>query len=732
MSPFNEDLSNGAGPAVITIEGRDWNDASRHKFSFKRLLQFMGPGILMSIAYVDPGNLESDLQVGAQAGYVLLWLLLLSTFMGLVVQMQAAKLGVVTGKHLAQHCRQQYPPVPRIALWLMAEVAIIGSDIQEVIGSAIALAILSGGRLPLWGGVLLTAADSFALLFIEKLGIRVLEGFFGVMVGIMVVAFGVMYGRADVPSGEVLRGFVLPQLPKKDIPVAVALMGSLIMPHNIYLHSALVQTRKLGSSHPAAKREALTYFGIESALSLVVAVVINLFITAVFAAGFYGAELPDIGLQNAGKYLGETYGQPVVYIWALGLLAAGQSSTMTGTYTGQFVMGGYLDLQVSPWARVALTRAVAIAPTLVVALMCSGNGNGNQLDQLNQGLNLLQSIQLPFALVPVLTFTSSPAIMGSFANSPLTSSLCWAIAALVVLINGLAVYEVAYEAVVADPWVTGTALVILSAIYLAMVAFLVLGPQSQLGRWLGWDWGRRWTCCKCGAKAAAAVGVEGEGVEEPLLGAEAGREEEAGAGAGAGVCVRVRAVYRCCARCRCGQGAKEEEEEEKAVGAAEEEGKGVGEEGKGAGAVVVAPPAVCTCARWQREGERERRWSGGVVVGPRAGAGRGEGDVEAAASAAAAEGEGEVVGEVGEAQAPAPQGPSEEAEAEGEAVPVADAADCHGGLLVLSTAAAWEAAAAAAADDEEEDSEGAAGGSAGGAAAGSHPPAASGGNGRQQ
>ncbi|GIL45321.1 hypothetical protein Vafri_2585 [Volvox africanus] len=343
-----EARNDGAAPAVVTVEDVNWDDPSKDRFSFRRLLQFMGPGILMSIAYVDPGNLESDLQVGAQAGYVLLWLLLLSTFMGLIVQMQAAKLGVVTGQHLAQHCRQQYPFVPRIALWLMAEIAIIGSDVQEVIGSAIALALLSGGRLPLWAGVLLTAADSFALLFIERLGIRVLEGFFAGMVGVMVVAFGVMYSRAEVPLDQVARGFTVPHLPRKDLPVAVALMGSLIMPHNIYLHSALVQTRRLGSDRPAAKREALTYFGIESALSLVVAVVINLFITAVFAAGFSGADLPDIGLQNAGKYLGATYGELVVYIWALGLLAAGQSSTMTGTYTGQFVMGGYLPLQAPP------------------------------------------------------------------------------------------------------------------------------------------------------------------------------------------------------------------------------------------------------------------------------------------------------------------------------------------------------------------------------------------------
>ncbi|GIL45319.1 hypothetical protein Vafri_2585, partial [Volvox africanus] len=582
-----EARNDGAAPAVVTVEDVNWDDPSKDRFSFRRLLQFMGPGILMSIAYVDPGNLESDLQVGAQAGYVLLWLLLLSTFMGLIVQMQAAKLGVVTGQHLAQHCRQQYPFVPRIALWLMAEIAIIGSDVQEVIGSAIALALLSGGRLPLWAGVLLTAADSFALLFIERLGIRVLEGFFAGMVGVMVVAFGVMYSRAEVPLDQVARGFTVPHLPRKDLPVAVALMGSLIMPHNIYLHSALVQTRRLGSDRPAAKREALTYFGIESALSLVVAVVINLFITAVFAAGFSGADLPDIGLQNAGKYLGATYGELVVYIWALGLLAAGQSSTMTGTYTGQFVMGGYLDLKVSPWARVALTRAVAIAPTLAVALLCgSGDGAGsNKLDQLNQGLNLLQSIQLPFALVPVLTFTSSPTIMGEFANSSFTSCICWMIAGLVVLINGLAVYQVAYEAVVADPWVTGTVLTVLCVAYLAMVMYLAMGPQSQLSRWL-----HRVGCTRgwCETGEGLNVGTEAEPFLSP--------EERAEFGEGVGV---IKADCGCCGACKCweaGMGdrspSKGEAEGKKDVAVKAE---AVEQQKDGERGVNVLPPVSCCC-----------------------------------------------------------------------------------------------------------------------------------------
>ncbi|KAG2491205.1 hypothetical protein HYH03_010415 [Edaphochlamys debaryana] len=607
----------------------------RYRFSFKRLLAFMGPGILMSIAYVDPGNLESDLQVGAQAGYVLLWLLLLSTIMGLVVQMQAAKLGVATGKHLAQHCREQYPRTPRLFLWVMAELAIIGSDIQEVIGSSIALALLSGGRLPLWAGVLLTAVGSFSLLFIERLGIRVLEGFFGGMVGLMVVTFGVMYARAGVPTGEVIRGFTIPQLPRRDLPVAVALMGSLIMPHNIFLHSALVQTRQLGSDRPAAKREALLYFGIESALSLVVAVIINLFITAVFAAGFYGAELPDIGLQNAGRYLGETYGTPVVYIWALGLLAAGQSSTMTGTYTGQFVMTGFLDLKVTPWARVAITRAVAIVPTLAVALLCApvpgGEGVSNQLDQLNQALNLLQSIQLPFALVPVLTFTSSPTIMGPLANNWATAAVCWAISGLVVAINGLAVYEVAYEYVIADPWVSGAVLFALVVLYLTLIGYMVVGPQSQLAEWI------------TGRREAKGIPVDPSGTLQrgalrvgrpsdaesaaPLLGPRGtagavpdGLDSDSADALGLGSEEGGR-ICRCCPSCRCWRAAVEAVEEEDAEEAKRRAGKLAAAAGRvfvvGAGNGAGAGRCQCTPSLGNgggafggvREGETE-----GVVV----------------------------------------------------------------------------------------------------------------------
>eukprot|EP00200_Dunaliella_tertiolecta_P001465 CAMPEP_0202349806 /NCGR_PEP_ID=MMETSP1126-20121109/7141_1 /ASSEMBLY_ACC=CAM_ASM_000457 /TAXON_ID=3047 /ORGANISM="Dunaliella tertiolecta, Strain CCMP1320" /LENGTH=524 /DNA_ID=CAMNT_0048941671 /DNA_START=172 /DNA_END=1746 /DNA_ORIENTATION=- len=423
--------------AVILVE-----DSGPSSFSWAKLAKFFGPGLLMCIAYVDPGNLESDLQTGATTGYTLLWLLLVTTMMGFLVQMQAAKLGVVTGKNLAEMCRAEYPRPAAYLLWIMAEFAIIGSDVQEVIGSAIALSLLSWGRIPLWAGALLSAVASFAMLLIERAGIRKLEALFAVLIATMVASFGVMFARAGVPTSEVASGFLIPNLPQQDIATAVALFGSLIMPHNIYLHSALVQNRNLVPS-VRDKREAMDYFRIESGASLVASLVINLFVVSVFATGFYRPDQPppDIGLKNAGEFLGASFGEVSVYVWGLGLLAAGQSSTMTGTYTGQFVMSGFLDLKVSPWARIVVTRAVALVPTMAVALAM--DPASTQLDKLNQGLNLLQSIQLPFALIPVLTFTGSKRIMGNMANGTLHAASCWAVSMLVIAINLTAIKEVA-------------------------------------------------------------------------------------------------------------------------------------------------------------------------------------------------------------------------------------------------------------------------------------------------
>lgn len=426
--------------AVIVIESMP---TDLEAFSFRKFMLHMGPGFLMCIAYIDPGNLEADLQTGAFTGYSLLWLLLLSTACGYFLQSLSAKLGVTTGRHLAQHCRERYPTCIRIVLWLVAETAIIGADVQEVIGTAIALSLLSGGFIPLWVGVIAAAVSTYIFLFLEKLGIRYLEFFFQVLVGVMAVSMGLLFFFADVPYSQVARGFLIPKLDAAALPTAAALIGSILMPHNLFLHSALVHNRALPPSHRTAPlRETLRYYNFEAAFALCVTLMINTSVISVFARGFYQGDestKEDIGLENAGQYLGAKFGRHFQLIWGIGLLAAGQSSTMTGTYAGQYVMSGYLNLRIKPFTRALVTRAVAIAPTLLVSIYAH---DSTRLDVFNQWLNILQAVQLPFAVLPLLALTCDRRVMGiGFVNTRRTAMAAWGVAAAVMAVNTGTAYQ---------------------------------------------------------------------------------------------------------------------------------------------------------------------------------------------------------------------------------------------------------------------------------------------------
>lgn len=426
-------------------------DDSSTRFSFRKLWAFTGPGFLMSIAYLDPGNIESDLQSGAVAGFKLLWILLAATIIGLLLQRLAARLGVVTGMHLAEVCHRQYPKFPRIALWLMVELAIIGSDMQEVIGSAIALNLLSVGRIPLWGGVLITIVDTFVFLFLDKYGLRKLEAFFGFLILVMAVTFGYEYVTVKPDQGQLLKGMFVPYCQgcgTRQLEQAVGIIGAVIMPHNIYLHSALVKSRDVNRANKKEVKEANRYFFIEACLALFLSFLINVFVVSVFAEAFYNKtneqvheiclnnssphanlfpmnnKTLDVNIYKGGVVLGCCFGGAALYIWAIGILAAGQSSTMTGTYSGQFVMEGFLNLSWSRFARVLFTRSIAITPTLLVALF----QDVERLTGMNDFLNVLQSMQLPFALIPILTFTSMTSVMHDFVNG-----LAWKIAGGVVI-----------------------------------------------------------------------------------------------------------------------------------------------------------------------------------------------------------------------------------------------------------------------------------------------------------
>ncbi|XP_077216275.1 metal transporter Nramp3.1-like [Tasmannia lanceolata] len=451
-------------------------------FSWKKLWLFTGPGFLMSIAFLDPGNLEGDLQAGAIAGYSLLWLLFWATIMGLLIQLLSARLGVATGRHLAELCREEYPAWARLALWFMTELALIGADIQEVIGSAIAIKILSHGVLPLWAGVIITALDCFIFLFLENYGVRKLEAVFAVLIGTMALSFAWMFGETKPNGKELLIGVLVPKLSSKTIRQAVGVVGCIIMPHNVFLHSALVQSRKIDTKKKNRVQEAINYYSIESAAALFVSFLINLFVTTVFAKGFYNTKEADsIGLVNAGQYLEEKYGGgvfPILYIWGIGLLAAGQSSTITGTYAGQFIMGGFLNLRLKKWMRSLITRSFAIVPTIVVALVF--DTSDSTLDVLNEWLNVLQSIQIPFAVIPLLCLVSKEQVMGVFKIGSTLKTVAWTVALLVMVINGYLLVDF-FSSEVSGIWFS-SAVGIVTVAYVAFIIYLV-SRETALPTW---------------------------------------------------------------------------------------------------------------------------------------------------------------------------------------------------------------------------------------------------------
>jgi len=501
------------------------------RFSLRKLWLFTGPGFLMSIAYLDPGNIESDLQEGAQAGYRLLWILMTSTILGFLLQRLALRLGVVSGKHLAEVCHERYPRVPRFILWLMIEIAIIGSDMQEVIGTAIAFYLLSWdsssqtGRIPLYAGVLITITDTFIFLFLDKF-VRKLELFFGFLITVMAVTFGIEFVIAEShPNANpwgILQGMFVPSIPGNSAAVeqAVGIIGAVIMPHNIYLHSALVKSREVDRSKKINKRDANLYFTIESAIALFVSFIINVFVVSVFAEAFYARhggnaqkiltdcpelrnatddnerlwreieslpengtlnETLDVDLFQSGLFLGCEFYLAALYIWAVGILAAGESSTMTGTYAGQFAMEGFLNIKWARWKRVLFTRSIAIAPTLLVAIFA----DIRHLTSMNDILNVLQSLQLPFALFPILHFTNEDKVMSSFKNGYIMKGIIWLLAIAVISING---YLVATGISLPSAWWVSLIWIAVGlfaapyiglALYLAFKAFVSSLPDSM-------------------------------------------------------------------------------------------------------------------------------------------------------------------------------------------------------------------------------------------------------------
>jgi manganese transport protein len=399
----------------------------------RRLLAFVGPGYMVSVGYMDPGNWATDLAGGARFGYTLLAVILLSNLMAILLQALAARLGIATGRDLAQACRDSYPRPVGLALWLACEIAIIACDLAEVIGTAIALNLLFG--IPLIAGALITALDAFLLLLLMNKGFRFLEAFVIALLVVIAACFTVQIIAAAPPVAAVLGGFV----PSAQIVanpamlyIAIGIIGATVMPHNLYLHSSIVQTRDYARTEPG-KREAIRWATWDSTIALMLALFINAAILIVAAAAFHGSGHEDVAeIGRAFELLSPLLGLGIAStLFAIALLASGLNSTVTATLAGQIVMEGFLHLRLPPWARRLLTRAIAIVPVVVVTALYGEKGTADLL-VLSQ---VVLSMQLPFAVIPLVSFVSDRRKMGSFVIPRAVAILAWAIAALILALN---------------------------------------------------------------------------------------------------------------------------------------------------------------------------------------------------------------------------------------------------------------------------------------------------------
>ena len=398
----------------------------------KRLFAFLGPAYLVSVGYMDPGNWATDLEGGARFGYALLWVLLMSNLMAVILQTLSARLGVVTGHDLAQACRSEYSRPVNFALWALAEVAIAACDLAEVVGTVIALKLLFG--FPLLWGCLVTAFDTFLLLWLQRFGMRKMEAVILALVVTIGVCFLLQVVMARPEAGALLMGFK-PSLPPGSLFVAIGILGATVMPHNLYLHSALVQSRRIGDDR-ASKARACRFNLIDSAVALNVAFFVNAAILVLSAAVFHGkAEVASI--EEAHALLKPFLGGAAPVLFGIALLCAGQSSTLTGTLAGQIIMEGYLDLKVAPWLRRLITRSLALVPA-ILTIMLAGEQATQHLLVLSQ---VVLSLQLAFAVIPLIHFTSDRRNMGEFATPIWGQALAWASASIIVALNAKLVWD---------------------------------------------------------------------------------------------------------------------------------------------------------------------------------------------------------------------------------------------------------------------------------------------------
>lgn len=459
---------------TVRIPGGTW---------WRRLLAFAGPAYMVAVGYMDPGNWATDIAAGAQFGYSLLWVLLMSNLMAILLQTLSARLGLVTGSDLAQVCRDSYPPFVRVSLFVLCEISIAACDLAEVLGTAIGLNLLTG--IPLIWGVAVTVLDVFVLLALQRFGVRKLEAFIISLIGLIGACFFIELvlckpSVAGIASGLVPQYARGERLGPEALYIAIGIIGATVMPHNLYLHSALVQSRNVSRTREGIS-QGTRFNLVDSTIALNGALFVNAAILIVAAAVFGARGIRVEGITDAHKLLDNLLGTRIAPIaFALALIIAGQASTVTGTLAGQITMEGFLRFRMRPWLRRLITRGLAVVPAMLV-IGLAGEGQANALLILSQ---VILSLQLPFAVVPLVRFTSSRRRMKDFVNGPVLKAAAWLVTGIIVLLNGKLVYDQcaawfhgAGSSTLVLSCTVGPAVVFL----FALLGYLVIAPDIEPG-----------------------------------------------------------------------------------------------------------------------------------------------------------------------------------------------------------------------------------------------------------
>jgi len=472
-SERNKTSPSGYNSSQKSLEEVHGTVETRHPGLLKRIFAFAGPAYLISVGYMDPGNWATDLEGGSRFGYALIWVILMSNLMAVLLQTLSARLGIVTGKDLAQACRSEYSRTASIALWILCEIAIAACDLAELLGTILGLNLLFG--LPLLWGAFVTLLDTFLLLAIQRLGIRKMEAFILSLISIIAAGFIVNLFLAK-PDWSAAAAGLLPSIPTGSLYIILGIIGATVMPHNLYLHSSLVQTRRV-SRLVDSKAQACRYNLMDSAIALNGAFFINSAILILAAAVFHRHGIVVTEIQQAHQLLTQLLGtRSAAIAFGLALLAAGQSSTLTGTLAGQIVMEGFVKIRLRPYLRRLITRAIALVPAVIV-IAISGDEGTYRLLIFSQ---VILSLQLPFAIVPLVHFTSDKLKMGSFASKSWVKVLAWATSIVIIALNAQLVYSQIAG------WITGGAplfvsipMIVLAAVISLFLLYIIVLPMAR-------------------------------------------------------------------------------------------------------------------------------------------------------------------------------------------------------------------------------------------------------------